>query len=131
MWEIIAAVVAIVGLLSLVGFIAKPVELEKGYYRERWKQVVAYAQNETTWLQAIVAGDRLLDNALKARKYAGETMGERLIAAKDKLTRRQLVWEAHKLRNRLVHEDNVRLTRAQVHDALKGFEAGLKDLGAL
>ena len=40
-------------------------------------------------------------------------------------------WFAHKLRNRLVHESNVRLRKRDVQKALAGFRQGLRDLGAL
>jgi len=41
------------------------------------------------------------------------------------------VWYAHKLRNRLVHEPNVRLKKSEAQMALTGFRQALRDLGAL
>jgi hypothetical protein len=58
-------------------------------------------------------------------------MGERLVAAQRTLSDNDAVWYAHKLRNRLVHEDNVRLTKRDVQKALSGFKQALRDLGAL
>ena len=55
--------------------------------------------------QALITADKLLDNALK-EVAAGESMGERLKNARDIFDRYQYqtIWEAHKLRNNLVHE---------------------------
>jgi hypothetical protein len=57
-------------------------------------------------------------------------MAERMVSAKDIFSRRQLVWESHKYRNQLVHEE-VKVNAKKVHAALAGFRSALKDLGAL
>jgi hypothetical protein len=80
---------------------------------------------------AIIDADKLLDDALKKRHFKGKTMGERLVAAQKNLSDNDAVWFAHKLRNRLVHETNVRLKKRDVQKALSGFRQGLRDLGAL
>lgn len=63
--------------------------------------------NDTVSLKsALIEIDKLLDHAMKARRIKGETMGERLKNA-NKLFDKNLynqIWEAHKLRNKLVHE---------------------------
>ena len=55
--------------------------------------------------QALITADRTLDNVLK-ELYKGESMGERLKEAKDRFDRPtyNLIWDAHKIRNSLVHE---------------------------
>jgi hypothetical protein len=58
-------------------------------------------------------------------------MGERLVSAQRDIKDNDGVWFGHKLRNRLVHENNVKLTERDVKDALIGIRAVLKDLGAL
>lgn len=58
-------------------------------------------------------------------------MGERLVSAKKVLSNRNTVWEAHKLRNKIVHDESVNLSNARVVDALRGFETALKDLEAI
>jgi hypothetical protein len=55
---------------------------------------------------AIIDADKLVDNVLKKANVRGESMGERLRAV-EKLVPRNVyndMWEAHKIRNRLVHE---------------------------
>lgn len=126
---VIAAGIILFALFGLVG--KNQPGLEKGPFREAWRGIVEKATNEATFALAIINADKLLDSALKKRNFKGETMGERLVFAKNILSKRQRVWEAHKLRNRLVHEENVKLDRKTTLEALKGFESALKDLGAL
>ena len=78
----------------------------------------------------VIDADKLLDEALKRKGYKGKTMGERLVAAQRALSNNDGVWYAHKLRNRLVHEPNVRLRRSEAKNALAGIKQGLRDLGA-
>lgn len=128
----VAIIIAGIAILALIGYVSQnSPELDKTPFRDAWKKVAEKAQHENTWDMAIVNADKLLDAALKKRGYKGSTMGERLISAKNILSNRNAVWEAHKLRNRIVHEDNVRLNEAKVYEALKGFEIALKDVGAL
>jgi hypothetical protein len=58
-------------------------------------------------------------------------MGERLVCAQREIKDNDSVWFGHKLRNRLVHESNVKLTQRDVKDALMGIRDALKDLGAM
>lgn len=126
---IIAGVIVLFALFGLVG--KNQQSLDKGPFREAWRQVIEKSHVEDTCALAIINADKLLDLALRKKNYKGETMGERLVSAKNILSKRQDVWDAHKLRNRLVHEHNVRLDKKKTHEALKGFESALKDLGAL
>jgi hypothetical protein len=82
---------------------------------------------------AVVAADKLLDYVLRQKGYAGETMGERLRAAQPDLTSETYnqVWQAHKLRNTLVHEIEGEVLSFQAKEAITSFEKGLKELGAL
>ena len=80
---------------------------------------------------AIIDADKLVDEALKKLHFNGKTMGERLVAAQRSLTNNDSIWYAHKLRNRLVHEPNVRLKKSEAQMALTGFRQALRDLGAL
>jgi hypothetical protein len=129
---VLATLVTGIIIFILIGAIGHPaVDLDKEQFRTAWKSVVQKAQHQQTWEISIINADKLLDAALKKKGYKGSTMGERLISAKKALSNRNTVWESHKLRNRLVHEDTVRLNEAKVYETLKGFETALKDLGAL
>lgn len=105
--------------------------LDKAYFSKKWQEAQILCANKETWPLAIINADKLLDEALKKRHYKGKSMGERLAAAQRDLSDNDGVWQGHKLRNRLVHESDVKLTQAGVRNALMGIRQALRDLGAL
>ncbi|HSX05313.1 MAG TPA: hypothetical protein VLF69_02505 [Candidatus Saccharimonadales bacterium] len=109
----------------------KPKKLSQDYYYDKWQELQKLCKDKSTWPLAIIDADKLLDDVLKKLRYKGKTMGERLVAAQRDIKDNDGVWFGHKLRNRLVHENNVKLTERDVKEALIGLRAGLKDLGAL
>ena len=128
-------VIVVVGIGFLAAVTAgnkKRSGLDHAYYQKQWQAIETYKQNGGAgWQLAIFEADKLLDHALKGRGYGGETMGDRLKAARGAFMSNNAVWDAHKLRNRLAHEQNVQLNSVVVDRALHGFKAALKDLGAL
>jgi len=105
-------------------------KLDQNYFQSQWMELLARVKTPEGMMLAIIDADKLLDEALKKHHFRGKTMGERLVAAQRALTDNDAVWYAHKLRNRLVHEPNVRLKKSEAKNALAGFRQGLKDLGA-
>ena len=108
-----------------------PKRLNQKYFVKEWRYLQAMCAHKDTWPLAIINADKLLDVALKKRRYTGKTMGERLVAAQRKLSNNDGVWHAHKLRNKLVHEQDITLKEKDVREALVGIRQALKDLGAL
>jgi len=80
---------------------------------------------------AVLNADKLLDQVLKELGYKGQTMGERLKSATPKFSNRNDVWSAHKLRNMIAHETDVRVSYENARRALTSFRHALKDLGAI
>lgn len=110
--------------------VARP-HLDRQYFEARWSELLARVKTPDGMVLAVIDGDKLLDEALKKHHFKGKTMGERLVSAQRSLSDNDAVWYAHKLRNRLVHEPNVRLKKREAQTALAGFKKGLQDLGAL
>lgn len=131
---VIGVVVVILLLLLLAISIIlrkRPRRLNKKYFQVKWQEAQGLCKNQNTWPLAVINADKLLDEALKKRKYKGKTMGERLVSAQHQIRNNDHVWFGHKLRNRLVHEDFTKLKKKDVLEALLGFREALKDLGAL
>jgi hypothetical protein len=105
--------------------------LNQQYFQQQWATLLARVKTPEGMILAVVDADKLLDEALKKRHFRGKTMGERLVSAQKAISDNDAVWYAHKLRNRLVHEPNVRLKKREAQTALAGFRHGLHDLGAL
>ena len=123
--------VAILLLVIIATTRKSPAGINIEEFRAKWLRIESnLGDDEPSFHLAVINADKLLDQALKARGFKGETMGERLKNANSQLGHRNAVWEAHKLRNRIVHED-VRLTRTDARRALAAFKTGLRDVGAI
>jgi hypothetical protein len=128
---VLAVVLLVAAIAALIIFKKRPRRLNKQYYKKRWQEAQGLCKNQGTWPLAVINADKLLDEALKKRKYKGKTMGERLVSAQHQIRNNDHVWFGHKLRNKLVHEEFTKLKKKDVLEALVGFREALKDLGAL
>lgn len=128
--SVVAIGITLLIVISLTKRGGKLLDQEK--YRSRWLEITQNAGNTSeSWQFAIMSADKLLDSALRDRGVGGETLGERLKSAKPYISNIDGVWRAHKLRNRIAHDDGVRVTHRQAAEALKIFKRALIDLGAL
>ena len=87
--------------------------------------------NEASYTVCIFEADKLLDQALRERGLNGKTMADRMKQYQGKWTNGNGVWAAHKLRNKLAHESDVRIDYERTRQALGAFKQGLKDVGAI
>lgn len=132
-WLFVAIVIVGGAFLALMALTRKPSKhLNQQMYRERWLSISnSLTADSGTQELAIINADKLLDQALKARGIAGETMGDRLKNAKNLFANNDSVWSAHKLRNRIAHESTVKLNPIVTRKAMASYKAALKDVGAL
>ncbi len=110
-----------------------PEQLTRQYNTE-WQEIRNYINStiESQWKLAVIEGDKTVDDALKTAGFPGETMGERLMSPQaSRLYALQDLWDAHKLRNYLVHDISVTLTQPQAATAVAAFEKALRELGML
>lgn len=129
----IAIIGAGLALLGIITFVARrpKKELDRAYFNNKWKELQKGLNKPEAWPMAIIQADNLLDEALKKSRYKGKTMGERLVAAQRSLSDNDSVWFGHKLRNKLVHEVDVPISKKEVQKSLMGIRQALRDLGAL
>lgn len=91
-----------------------------------------FAGDDNNLKLAIIEADNTLNEALRLAGFKGENLGDRLkMIDESKLPGVQQIWEAHKLRNKIVHETNYKLNRNTAEKALAIYEATLSDLGLL
>ncbi len=126
---IIAAVILIL-LAILIFFRKRPKALKVSYYEKKWAELQQLCADKATWADAIINADKLLDEALKRKKYGGKSMGERLVSAQRDFTDNDTLWFGHKLRNKISVEPTFKLKQKDVKEALIGIKRALKDLGA-
>ena len=130
-----SAILIFGGLLFVFISLAKnsPRMLDQNKYRSRWMAIESRLKrdDENSYTVCIFEADKLLDQALRDRGLSGKTMGERMKQCQGKWTNGNGVWAAHKLRNKLAHETDVRVDYERTRLALLAFKQGLKDLGAI
>lgn len=108
-------------------------KLNQAKFTGQWQDLQKLCVSRKTWPQAILEADKLVDEALKKRRFKGRTTGERLVSAQHDLTDNEMIWFGHKLHNRLAQQEiDVRTLKKQdIINALGGFRQALRDLGAL
>lgn len=107
----------------------RPIQTDR--YQQKWHEVQQLCRDKAAWPKAVLDADRLLDEALRKRRFGGKTMGERMVKAQRTFTDNDGAWFGHKLRNKIEADPEMKLKEADVKDALIGIRQALKDLGAL
>jgi hypothetical protein len=127
-WPIVIALAVIVSILAIIGIIRSYIgikklnEEERKIYgptkesekadesvsnkNERWEHALTHlnSANASDWRLAIIEADVMLDEMLRAQGYHGESIGEMLKGIeKSDMTTLDAAWEAHKVRNQIVH----------------------------
>ena len=118
--------------IDIAKIIAPPSSATSGV-NARWEEVQRHitSTREAEWKFAVIEADKVVDDILK-NSYPGETMGERLMnISQGQLETLNGLWEAHKIRNRLVHDANYFLRYAEAKRAVILYERALKELQAL
>lgn len=101
-------------------------ESDLRFFKEQWAKIQASPDAK----HAILDADKLLNVVLRKKSFQGG-VGDQLKKAEKFFSDVNGVWSAHKLRNRVAHELDMRVSMGERTSALKSFEKALKDLGAL
>jgi len=130
---ILGGIGAAIALLTTAFIFLKrrPRRIKVSRIQDKWREMQKLLADKTTWPDAIVTADKLLDDVLKKKKFGGKTMGERLTKAQRMLSDNESVWFGHKLRTKLEGDPETKLKESDVKQALVGIRQALKDLGAL
>ena len=126
-------ILAIVGVIYLTMTRTMSPTLNRVKYQKRWLEIENSLDrnNQASYQMAVLNADKLLDHALKERRFKGESMGERMKSAQKLWSNADHIWTAHKVRNKLAHESEFQLTREIALRTLAAFKKALKDLGAI
>ncbi len=134
----------IITVIVKTGMIASKVESLAHVFRQssfpktkiikNWALVTRRLQSydEASFKLALIEADKIFDDLLKRIGYAGETMAERLKRINTaQISNIDSIWQAHKLRNQLVHNPDFHLTHGQVREAVEAYESAMKELEIL
>jgi hypothetical protein len=116
----------------------KPVNIEEEAAKARqvqWEIILQHlgSENPAEWKLGILEADNILDELLEERGYRGETLGDRLKFAEAKgLKTLNDAWEAHKARNKIVHEEATSpINKRDARKIIDLYEKVFKELGYL
>ena len=100
--------------------------------KTKWQEIEELIKlgKPSNFKNAVISADKLLYFVLKEVGFSG-TLGEKLIAAKGRFSDYSGIWQAHKLRNRIVHEIEHEMFHFEATSAVAQFKKALKDLSAL
>jgi hypothetical protein len=136
--------IIVIGIVILILLIAMFIVMKRMTQREelygmtrediqrRWLEIEKVAATGTMGAKmAIIEADKLLDGTLKSMTMAGATLGERLRFACYKYPELRKVWQAHILRNQLVHETTFEVSSGRAREAIQQYKHALKVLKVL
>lgn len=109
------------------------IQLDVDKYRSKWLSIENQFKRdeESSYHLCVLNADKLLDQAMRERGIKGETMGERMKTLQTTWSNANAIWTAHKLRNQIAHESDVRVSYDDARRALVSFKQALKDVGAI
>lgn len=97
----------------------------------RWATIETMSRQEQVQKkQAVIQADMLIDSIMKEAGVGGTTMGERLKSLSGKMPREiyQQLWQAHKKRNELVHEQGSFVADWEISQHLKSFRDSISQM---
>lgn len=150
--KVISAIISIVlgwALLLLVfksgytGYIKTNIQFLKSEYEplktvnkvnKEWEKIKQRleAGDEANFKIAVIEADKLVDDLLKSMNYPGESMGDRLkLIDESKLKSINELWNAHKIRNNVVHHAGFKLSYKEAQSIIETYEKVLREFEAL
>lgn len=108
---------------------------EAADHNPRWVQIenLMATGNPSSWREAIIEADIMLDDMLTKQGYEGATVGDKLkqIERSDFDTLND-AWEAHKVRNDIAHRgSSFDLSQVVANRTIARYEAVFREFGAL
>lgn len=132
--ELIALIIVGAFMFLVVGGLIYrriPKRLKPVQFVTKWRELQSNLNDARSWPNAVVEADKLLDKALKKRKFRGKSMGERLVSAQKIFTDNDSVWSAHNLCKKILADSTTSFREKDVKAALIAFRQALRDIGAL
>lgn len=126
-------IVAVVLVLYMSVIRKEMPQLNREKYQAHWLEIEnsLSRDNAASYQLAIMNADKLVDQALRERRFKGDKMAERMQSAKTLWHNENNLWTAHKIRNQLAHETGASVSYDTTLRALTAFKQALKDLGAI
>lgn len=122
------------GSMKLLKHEYEPLKSSGDKVTAEWRRVLQRMESgdEANFKMAIIEADKLIDNLIKDMGYPGDSMGERLkLIDESKLKNIDKLWNAHKVRNNIVHDPDFKLNYNQAQNAIEIYQKVLEEFEAL
>lgn len=111
-----------------------PLKSVQSKVTREWEAIVRRLEtgDEANFKLAIIETDKLVDTLLKSMGYPGDSMGDRLkLIDASQLKSIQNLWNAHKVRNNIVHNAEFKLSYNEAKNTIEQYEKVLREMEAL
>lgn len=106
--------------------------LDRGFVNTKWQEIEELMKmgHPSNFARAVLEADKLLDHILKAYRAPGTTMGDRLKASQNRFSQKgyNAAWEAHKVRNEVVHSATYELMNYTASAAIENYKKAINEL---
>lgn len=106
--------------------------LDRGFVNAKWQEIENLLRlgQPSNNARAVLEADKLLDHILKGYRVPGMTMGDRLKASQNKFSPEgyNAAWQAHKVRNEIVHSTTYELMDYSAESAINNFKKAIDEL---
>ena len=106
-------------------------DFPKRQLNKSWQKILLRLNknDEANLRLALIEADNLFDDLLKQMRLPGESMADRLkYIDSSQIPNIDAIWQAHKLRNQIVHNSEYSVTRNEIEFGVKAYEKALKEL---
>ena len=81
------------------------------------------SENQIELKHAVMEADKLVDYIFQAKNYQGETFADRLRSAESFIEKDvyNSIWNGHKVRNQIAHENELRITNDELRSAAENL----------
>mgnify|MGYP001590493438 CR=1 FL=1 len=103
----------------------------KRHLNKSWQKILLRLNknDEANLRLALIEADNLFDDLLKQMRLPGESMADRLkYLDSSQISNIDEIWQAHKLRNQIVHNPEYPITRNEIEFGVRAYEKALKEL---
>ena len=109
---------------------------DKKIVQNKWVEIENLLKlgRPSNFQKAVLEADKIVDFVLKKMQFSGETMADRMKSAQNRFSNYQTyqaLWDAHKIRNRIVHEMQSEVLNYEAKEAIEKFKKALNNLGAI
>ena len=118
-------------LLKTVGNFLLTTAFPKRQLNKSWQKILSrLSKNDEANLRlALIEADNLFDDLLKQMQLPGESMADRLkYLDSSQISNIDEIWQAHKLRNIIVHNPEYPITKNEIEFGVRAYEKALKEL---